>query len=124
MILIVEDDEDIRRNLVRVLGAEGYETCEAANGQIALETLARLAHADLPSCILLDLMMPVMDGSAFLIALHRHHREWTNIPIILNTAKGGVRLPSDDLPGALERLQKPVDIEQLCDAVARYASPG
>ena len=122
--MIVEDDEDIRRNLVRVLRFEGYRTLEAGNGKIAIDLLSQMEPAEWPSCILLDLMMPVMDGITFLGVVHREHPQWMRIPIILNTAKGGVIIPSDDLPGAIARLQKPVDIDHLCETVARYAVPG
>jgi two-component system response regulator (stage 0 sporulation protein F) len=122
--LIVEDDEDIRRNLVRVLHFEGYRTLEAANGKIAIDLLTQMQPADWPSCILLDLMMPVMDGITFLGVLQREHPEWAKIPIILNTAKGGVKVPSDELPGAIARLKKPVDLDHLYEMIARYALPG
>jgi len=120
LILIVEDDEDIRRTLTEVLNAEGYATREAANGRLALDLLGRLTADELPKCILLDLMMPVMDGVTFLATLRRDHAAWAKIPVIVNTAKGGVALQMEDWPGALDRLQKPVDIDELYEAVAKY----
>src|SRR5438874_12818796 len=66
-ILVVEDDDDIREAVVEVLRADGYETQSATNGQ---EALRALEDADeRPELILLDLMMPVMDGWDFLFWL-------------------------------------------------------
>src|SRR5690242_10127431 len=62
-IMVVEDDEEIRETLVDLLHDHGYEAIGARDGRDALDTLA---HAkELPCLIVLDLMMPVMDGKAF-----------------------------------------------------------
>jgi two-component system chemotaxis response regulator CheY len=66
-ILVVEDDDDVREAVVEVLRAEGYETRGAANGQEALQALE--STGERPELILLDLMMPVMDGWDFLFWL-------------------------------------------------------
>ena len=62
-ILVVEDDQSIRDSVVQILSLEGYSPEAAANGKEALE---KLHHLHKPCLILLDLMMPVMDGYAFL----------------------------------------------------------
>src|SRR5881392_3915466 len=62
-VLVVEDDEDIRDSLVEFLGDEGYEARGAGNGREALSLLAAIAPP--PCLIILDLMMPVMDGRTF-----------------------------------------------------------
>jgi CheY-like chemotaxis protein len=65
MILVVDDNSDVRETVCLVLEAGGYQTAEAANGQEAIDWLHREAA---PSVILLDLTMPVMDGYQFLTA--------------------------------------------------------
>jgi CheY-like chemotaxis protein len=80
--LVVDDNADARRVLSAYLGEEGLETCEAVNGADALERLERF-DADL---IILDLMMPVMDGLAFLEALRRDPRH-LRLPVVVVTAK-------------------------------------
>ncbi len=70
-VLLVEDDEDIRDAIADVLETAGYYVVLAENGRVALDAL-RLAER-LPDCVLLDLMMPVMDGKEFL-------RELRNTP--------------------------------------------
>ena len=81
-ILVADDDDDIRRMLVRALEPLGHTLETAADGQAALD---RCAHA-WPDLILLDLMMPVMDGFEFALALRRNDA-WATVPVIVITAK-------------------------------------
>lgn len=80
--LVVEDDSDSRRILSGALKSEGWTVEEAENGRVALECLSRSR----PSIILLDLMMPEMDGFEFVAKL-RESSENRNIPIVVLTAK-------------------------------------
>jgi len=80
--LLVEDDPDAREMMARALVKEGWEVSEAGNGREALDILADLS----PQLILLDLMMPVVDGFEFLTAL-RARPECQDIPVIVVTAK-------------------------------------
>lgn len=81
-VLVVEDDALIREQVRGVLAAQGCAVVEAANGRVALE---RLVEAR-PDLILLDLMMPEMDGFAFTDELRRHE-DWRSIPIVVMTGK-------------------------------------
>jgi signal transduction histidine kinase/DNA-binding response OmpR family regulator len=81
-VLVVDDDDFMRRSVLQGLEKEGWMVTEAANGRVGL---ARLTEA-LPDAIVLDLMMPEMDGFEFLEAL-RHRPEWRDIPVIVVTAK-------------------------------------
>jgi CheY-like chemotaxis protein len=81
-VLVVDDDASTRELFRRVLSQEGMEVMEATDG---LEALARLGEK-LPSVILLDLMMPNMDGFEF-VEEFRRHPEWQSIPILVVTAK-------------------------------------
>jgi CheY-like chemotaxis protein len=80
-VLVVEDDATTREMFRRMLEKEGWKVVEAENGRYALECLA-VAPPDL---ILLDLMMPEMDGFQFLMIL-RQHDEWCSLPVIVVTA--------------------------------------
>jgi signal transduction histidine kinase/DNA-binding response OmpR family regulator len=91
-ILVVDDDVAVRELMRRILEREGYAVTEAENGRAALE---RLREA-IPGLILLDLMMPDMDGFEF-VAECRTHEAWRGIPIVVVTAK-------DLTPGDRERL--------------------
>ena len=81
-VLVVEDDEDMREVLRRRLEKEGWAVSEAANGREALERVAESR----PELILLDLMMPEMDGFQFLEEV-RKQEEWRSIPVVVVTAK-------------------------------------
>ena len=81
-VLVVEDDPATREMLRRLLEREQWAVAEAENGRVALDRVAE----DRPALILLDLMMPEMDGFEFVAELHRH-AAWRTIPIIVVTAK-------------------------------------
>jgi CheY-like chemotaxis protein len=81
-ILVVEDDAAMREMLSRTLAKEGWKVAEAANGKVALEQVGR----EVPGMILLDLLMPVMDGFAFLKEL-RNEADWRDIPVLVITSK-------------------------------------
>lgn len=81
-ILVVEDDASMRNMLSRILVKEGWKVTEAANGKTALEQINR----EVPGMILLDLLMPVMDGFAFLREL-RNEADWRDIPVLVITSK-------------------------------------
>jgi len=105
-VLIVEDDRDTREMLERFLELEGFEVQTAANGELALKALAD----DHPSIIILDLMMPVMNGWQFRVA-QQSDPELSQIPVVVVTAAG----PRDDIPAisADGWLSKPVDFDRL-----------
>jgi PAS domain S-box-containing protein len=81
-VLVVEDDPDTREMLQRLLPKQGWQVETAANGRLALEAIAQ--HP--PDVILLDLMMPEVDGFAVVEQL-RHNETWQKIPVIVITAK-------------------------------------
>src|SRR5262249_6784546 len=102
-VLIVEDDEDILEAVRQVLRCEGYDVAAATNGQEAIEYLR---SATPPRVILLDLMMPVMDGGQFLRVLEQD-RTLAAIPVVVVSADGQLRQKAEDLNVA-GYLQKPV----------------
>ena len=112
-VLIVEDDRDTREMLGRFLELEGFEVQTAANGELALEVL----HQDdeRPSVIILDLMMPVMNGWQFRLA-QQSDPDLSQIPVVVVTA-AGVR---EDIPAinADGWLSKPVDFDRLLATIA------
>lgn len=110
-ILVVEDDHDIREMLQSLLEDEGYSVWSAANGKAALDLLAE--KTELPGLILLDLMMPVMDGETFLKAKAQIARLQA-VPVLMLTAShSGVSL------NVAGYLKKPLDLDELLEFVAR-----
>jgi|GEM_PF-2468041 len=97
--LIVEDDESARDTLRRVLQREAWDVAEAVNGADGLEQLAEAT----PDVVLLDLMMPVMDGFEFLGRM-RENDAWSHIPVIVVTAKTLDEADRRALDGRVEQL--------------------
>ena len=115
-VLIVDDDVDLRQTLCDVLNDEQVATVGAGNGQ---EALTHLLHNPPPRLILLDLMMPVMNGWQLAEAL-RKDSALAKILVLIMTAG---RLPTaDQLPG-YEIVRKPVELEQLLSLVRGYLTP-
>ena len=117
-ILIVEDDLDVREALTQVLEFEGYYVVGATNGQEALDQLRAGAH---PSLILLDLMMPVMDGLQFRAAQMRDP-SLAQIPVIVISADGKVEQKVASL-GVAGYMKKPLDVDSLLALIARVGAP-
>ena len=97
--LVVDDDPVVRGTVSSTLGAAGWEVVETENGRQALEQLATLR----PTLILLDLMMPVMDGFDFLVELHANP-EWREIPVIVLTSKDLTAEDRRTLSGRVEQI--------------------
>jgi len=98
-VLLVEDDTETRDVMARTLEKASWTVSEASNGQEALDIMSGLQ----PRLILLDLMMPVMDGFDFLTAM-RARPEWQHIPVIVVTAKDLTAEDRDRLNGRVEEI--------------------
>jgi len=110
-ILVVDDDADIRASLCDLLEDEGYAVATAAHGRDALDYLR--GHPA-PSVVLLDLMMPTMDGYEFR-AEQKRDPTIAAIPVVVMTARGTVE-PGLDVE---QILQKPLKLPKLRDALQR-----
>jgi CheY-like chemotaxis protein len=111
--MVVDDDDDIRETLAGLLEDEGYAVRACATGQEALEAL-RSGLA--PRVILLDLMMPVMDGAEFRRA-QLADPALASIPVILITAAGLERVMRSEYS---EVLRKPLKIDRVLELIAGY----
>ena len=113
-VLVVDDDPDIRELLFTALEDDGFEVVPAANGQEALAIIATFR----PDVIVLDLMMPVMDGWQFARELRARDED---IPIVLLSAARDLRTHAKALSAA-EIIEKPFDLSELLPKIARVAS--
>ncbi len=111
MVLVVDDESDIRQAVAEVLADEGYQVVGACDG---FEALAK-ARAYHPEVVLLDLMMPRMDGWEFRRA-QMHDPEVARIPVVVLSALGPDSLQAEGYVG------KPFDVDELVRAVRRYVS--
>jgi PAS domain S-box-containing protein len=98
-VLVVEDDEATREVLLRMLTKHGWSVAEAENGRAAL----RRMEEQVPALILLDLMMPEIDGFEFLAVLRRHE-EWRAVPVVVLTSKDLSPEERTQLTGNVERI--------------------
>lgn len=117
-ILLVEDDRDVRESIAEVLEEEGYRVTLAKTGVDAIEQLGK-SHR-LPAAIVLDLMMPVMDGWEFW-SLQQGHQAWASIPVVVISADTNAKDKASVLhPVAC--LRKPLDIDELLEILAHLAA--
>jgi CheY-like chemotaxis protein len=112
-VLVIDDDEGIRSALAEILELSGYEVAVAADG---VEGVELLEYGLEPSAIVLDLMMPRMDGWTFLARLRKDPR-YEGLPVVVTSA-----VAAESPPGADACLQKPFDLAQLDRAVARLCA--
>jgi CheY-like chemotaxis protein len=116
LVMIVEDDRDVRETLAEILADHSYDTLLASNGQ---EALSRLRTAtEKPSVILLDIMMPVMNGWEFR-ALQKTDSTLSGIPVVVITAHADASRAAAEMEAA-GFLRKPVKLESLIASVARF----
>jgi CheY-like chemotaxis protein len=114
-VLLVEDDVELRRDLAFLLQRQGYSVVTAANG---VDALAKLGEHTPPSVIVLDLMMPVMDGWALRAELLRRP-VLAQVPVVLLSGDADVAREGAELRAA-DCLTKPVDLLRLYGLVAKY----
>lgn len=116
LVLVVDDDEDLREMLAIVLKAHGYRTQEAVDG---VDALGQIDAGSQPALVLLDLRMPRMNGTEFLEALGARSR--TDIPVVVITGDlGGAREAL--AAGARTCVRKPIDVSALLDTVSQHAA--
>jgi CheY-like chemotaxis protein len=118
-VLIVDDDALTRESLSLALSEEGYAVAEAPDGAAAL---ARLHSGPMPQLVVLDLMMPVMDGWQFLVERQKVSGARA-IPLVVLTASRGLDAPGLRAMGAEEIIEKPAATEDVLTAVRRYCPP-
>jgi CheY-like chemotaxis protein len=117
-VLVVEDDRDIRDSILEILADNGYSTLAAANGKEALDFMRAADPA--PSLVLLDLMMPVMDGVTFR-SEQRTDPQLMNVPVVVLSAHAR----GEQIAAELETsgfLQKPIALDDLLEMVERFAA--
>ncbi|HEY2029082.1 MAG TPA: response regulator [Myxococcales bacterium] len=118
-VMIVDDDRDVRESLAEVLEDHGYPSVAAANGQEALDRLRSVPTR--PCLILLDLMMPIMDGRQFR-AQQQQDEVLGMIPVLVFSAHTNVEEASAAL-GASACLRKPIELPLLLEAVRALCPP-
>jgi adenylate cyclase len=115
--LLVDDDEVVRRSVRQALEPIGWQVTEAENGAVAVEVLATAR----PDVIILDLMMPKMDGFEVLDELRRRP-DWQDIPVVVITAKELTDEDRERLNGGVERIIQKSDRDEMLRQLTREIS--
>jgi CheY-like chemotaxis protein len=116
-VLVVEDDLDIRDIVQDLLESEGYDVVPASHGRQAMEFLAGVKKGPRPALVILDMMMPLVDGRQVLHMMRRDP-ELASIPVLVISA--AVREKPE---GASAFLTKPVSLDKLFEAVRTFTRP-
>jgi CheY-like chemotaxis protein len=117
-VLVVDDDPAIRGLVAEALRGEGYVVDLAAHGREALDAM----RANRPATVILDLMMPVMDGFSFLEACHKEQL-CPDVPIVVISAVQDLLRRIHEMP-VNAAIAKPFDLDDLVRTVGQYARPG
>jgi CheY-like chemotaxis protein len=115
--LLVDDDVVVRRSVRQALEPIGWKVTEAENGQVAVDAIA----AERPDVIILDLMMPKMDGFEFLDEL-RSRPHWQDLPVVVITAKDLTQEDRSRLNGEVERIIQKSDRDEMLRQLTREIS--
>lgn len=115
-ILIIDDDVEIRESLTDILHDEGYHVVAASNGKEGLDYLSTTSK--LPCLVLIDLMMPVLDGKGFREEQFKNPNI-SEIPTVLFSADGQLDKKALSI-GFKDYLKKPIDLEELLVIAERY----
>lgn len=111
-VLVVEDEEALRELMREALELSGYDVVAAGNGREALDAMARIEHVCL---VLLDLLMPVMNGWEFFSEL-RSHPPLATVPVVVHTSEAA------QAPTGVRVLQKPIKLDRLLAVVREYCA--
>src|SRR5262249_23462978 len=116
-VLLVDDDQVVRRSGRHGLEAIGWKVTEAETGRVAIQSIP----AGRPDVIILDLMMPTMDGFEFMDQL-RGRPDWQDIPVVVITAKDLTDEDRDRLNGGVERIIQKSDRDEMLRHLSREIS--
>jgi CheY-like chemotaxis protein len=115
-VVVIEDDEPIRNVIQEALEIEGYRVIVAGDGKEGLEVLKK---ATTPCLILLDLMLPIMNGWEFMEELRKDNGNMlAAIPIVITSAAGGAAKTA--VEHAQGYIRKPIDLELLLSTVRKF----
>ncbi len=116
-VLVIDDDADIRDSIGDILELRGYRVARAANGREALE---RLRSGPPPCVILLDLMMPVLNGWEFREQQSRDAR-LADVPVVVISGDGSTDEKAAKI-GVAEFLRKPLELSAILEVVRRHCA--
>jgi len=121
-VVVIDDDIDVLDVIVFALQSDGFDVQSYSNGKLGLEGLLNTPRESLPGLIIVDYLMPEMDGLTFIKEISSNHKELLGgIPLALSSAMGTVN-PDVDCKNELIHLHKPMDLDDLLNVVRKYCS--
>lgn len=116
-VFIIDDDQDVRDVLEYAISNEGYSVRTFENGEVALKALRDMSPQDYPGLLIVDYMMPVMDGITFIQeVISEASSPLATIPMAFCSAMGELK-ESTSIPQHVIRLQKPMELDDLLDMI-------
>ena len=121
-VFVIDDDADVREIMIFSLENEGFSVIPFESPMEALKVLLDKPKDRLPGLIIVDFMMPEMDGVTFIRELRDNHaKALGHIPVALSTAMGSME--ESPLPSDIIRLHKPMELDDLIKVVNKYCRP-
>ncbi len=117
-VMVIDDDQDIRECVADALNNEGFGVYCAENGREALDQLKGLREEELPGCIFLDMMMPVMAGPEFLEEIDLESGDVGRIPIVVTSAN--LEYASFSTKHVFRKIKKPFNLDQIFEEAHRF----
>ena len=121
LVYVIDDDQDMREVLSFALESDGYMVKSYENAIKAFDSLENLSEENLPSLILVDYLMPDMDGVTFIKLLQKSSEMLGNIPMVMSTAMGKKDL-KQSLPANVIHMNKPMDLDELLSVTRSHCS--
>jgi two-component system alkaline phosphatase synthesis response regulator PhoP len=121
LVYVIDDDQDMREVLSYALEADGYQVEAYENALKAFESLEHLSEKQLPSLILVDYLMPDMDGVSFVKLMKSSTDLLKKIPLVMSTAMGKKDF-IQGFPDDVIHLSKPMDLDELLSVTRNFCS--
>lgn len=121
-IVVIDDDADVREVFIFALENEGYQVISYENGKVALEALTHLSPDEFPSLIIVDYLMPEMNGGTFINKIKTEYAETLGkIPVAITSAMGSFDPELQKNPEVVQ-LHKPIELEELLMVVRKLCA--
>ncbi|MFP5384490.1 MAG: response regulator [Bacteriovoracia bacterium] len=121
-IVVIDDDADVRDVFIFALENEGHRIISYENGRIAYDALTKMTQEELPCLIIVDYLMPEMNGAVFIQKIKSEHADTLGkIPIAITSAMGSFDPILQETPEVVQ-LHKPIELDELLQVVKRLCA--